>query len=156
MTKNLKPGDKVFYDGKKNVIEEILEDGSVKIQNPDWDSDAEAEDVEMDEDYDVPFWIYVSKDKLTKTSSEVFDPNNIVPIADKFDEDGDEIYIPSENFVEFKKDSLFHIGQSYENEVAETLFCKNCGGNQFNVGQGGYYTAIRCVKCKWEKCIHQG
>lgn len=58
--------------------------------------------------------------------------------------------------LEWKQDGLFHIGQSYEKKVADTVFCKGCGGNKFNVGQGSYYTAIRCVVCEYEILIHEG
>ena len=34
--------------------------------------------------------------------------------------------------------------------------CKKCGALEFNVGSGDYFTAIRCVKCGWEECIHEG
>ena len=59
-------------------------------------------------------------------------------------------------FVEVDTDETFHIGQSYENTAAKTLECRHCGGREFNVGQGGYFTAIRCVRCEWEECIHDG
>ena len=61
-----------------------------------------------------------------------------------------------EEFVVAKKDGLFHIGQSYKEEVADTVFCKHCGGKEFNVGTGDYFTAIRCVTCHYEICIHDG
>jgi hypothetical protein len=50
----------------------------------------------------------------------------------------------------------FHIGQSYEESKAQPLKCLKCGGKEFHVGQGSYYTAIRCVRCEWECCIHKG
>ena len=52
--------------------------------------------------------------------------------------------------------SIFHIGQSYEAFPAKKLACKSCGGDEFNVGGASYYTAIRCTKCEWEDCIHDG
>ena len=54
------------------------------------------------------------------------------------------------------QDETFHIGQCYEEEAATTLVCAKCEGKIFNVGQGSYFTAIRCVKCEWEQCIHDG
>lgn len=51
---------------------------------------------------------------------------------------------------------LFSIGQCYEDVAATTLACAKCGSQEFNVGQGNYYTAIRCPKCQWQLCIHQG
>ena len=50
----------------------------------------------------------------------------------------------------------FHIGQSYDDYGAATIICKNCLGRDFNVGIGSHYTAIRCVVCEWEICIHSG
>jgi len=50
----------------------------------------------------------------------------------------------------------FHIGQCYEEEPASRLECKVCGSKQFIVGQGSYYTALKCPTCLWEICIHDG
>ena len=50
----------------------------------------------------------------------------------------------------------FHIGQSYDRKPAVVIRCRKCRGTDFNVATGSYYTAIRCVKCKWEVCIHNG
>lgn len=69
-------------------------------------------------------------------------------IDEKFDED---------NIIEkCENDETFHIGQSYEEEAVTTIKCAKCGSREFNVGQGNYFTAIRCPKCKWELCIHNG
>ena len=61
-----------------------------------------------------------------------------------------------EDFVKETDEDMFHIGQSYENGAAKTLECVKCGSKEFNVGSGNYFTAIRCVKCEWEYCIHDG
>jgi hypothetical protein len=58
-------------------------------------------------------------------------------------------------FIE-KTDGLFHIGQSYEDIPAKTIYCKKCGGNKFNVGVGSYFAGIKCITCGWEICIHSG
>jgi hypothetical protein len=50
----------------------------------------------------------------------------------------------------------FTIGQSYEVYAATTIICKNCGGDKFIVGQGDFYTAIKCPACNLEMCIHDG
>jgi hypothetical protein len=50
----------------------------------------------------------------------------------------------------------FSIGQSYVEEPAYTIICKKCGSDKFIVGRSDYYTAIKCGKCKYELCIHQG
>ena len=51
---------------------------------------------------------------------------------------------------------LFHIGQCYDEEPAKMIKCAYCSGTEFNVGIGSYFTAIRCIKCEWEICIHDG
>jgi hypothetical protein len=53
-------------------------------------------------------------------------------------------------------DETFHIGQCYEDDAARVLRCTKCKSREFNVGQGSYFTAIRCVNCHWEACIHDG
>ena len=53
-------------------------------------------------------------------------------------------------------DDTFHIGPFTKNEAAKTVECVSCGGREFNVGSGHYFTAIRCVKCQWEICFHEG
>ena len=68
-----------------------------------------------------------------------------------FDEDADKE--GPELFDEEPEATLFHIG-SYSLDMAKKLICKQCGGDQFNVGQNFRYTAIRCVTCEWEACVH--
>lgn len=59
--------------------------------------------------------------------------------------------------LSYDKDAAqFHIGQRYEDKTALPLKCNKCGSKEFNVAQGSYYTAIRCVRCEWECCIHAG
>ena len=58
--------------------------------------------------------------------------------------------------IELPEDETFIIGQCYENEAATTLSCNKCGSKSFNVGQGTYYTAIKCINCDWQLCIHDG
>lgn len=36
------------------------------------------------------------------------------------------------------------------------LECKQCGGREFHVVVGDYYTAIQCPQCEWRECIHDG
>jgi len=50
----------------------------------------------------------------------------------------------------------FHIGQGYEGKPAKALQCRLCGGSQFYVGEGEYFTGIKCIVCEWEMCIHDG
>jgi len=61
-----------------------------------------------------------------------------------------------DDFIEAKEDKLFHIGQGYENRPAKTIYCKICGGNKFYVGQGDWWTGIKCINCGYEICIHSG
>jgi len=44
----------------------------------------------------------------------------------------------------------------FDQHVESMILCGKCGANELNVGKGGYYTAIRCPKCKWERLIHEG
>ena len=50
----------------------------------------------------------------------------------------------------------FHVKRIYAKETCVTIVCKSCGADKFTVGQGGYFTAIKCDKCGWERCIHDG
>lgn len=54
------------------------------------------------------------------------------------------------------EETVFHIGQCYEFKPADTLKCKRCGGLEFNVGKASCFTAIKCIKCLWELCVHEG
>jgi hypothetical protein len=64
---------------------------------------------------------------------------------------------PYEGLIrEVEDDNTFHIGQFFDGHAAHTVECKRCSGRVFNVGVGGFFTAIRCVKCEWEYCIHNG
>jgi len=49
----------------------------------------------------------------------------------------------------------FKMEVSYDGPL-ETLVCLSCGTNRFIVGRKAYYTAARCEKCGWERCIHEG
>lgn len=60
------------------------------------------------------------------------------------------------DYLDCKKDIEFNVGQSYEDENAKTLVCKHCESDQFKVGQGNYFTAVKCVNCEYEVCIHEG
>ena len=59
--------------------------------------------------------------------------------------------------LELKEDNLFHIGQKYSvPRLAKTYYCKICGGKNFNVGDDSCWTGIKCVKCGYEVCVHEG
>ena len=68
----------------------------------------------------------------------------------EYDADEDSV------ITRMESDETFHIGQTYEEQAATTLSCKKCGSKKFFVGQGNYFTAIKCPKCGWEVCIHDG
>lgn len=57
--------------------------------------------------------------------------------------------------IKRKADDRFHIGQMGD-VPAISIVCRKCDGTQFYVGQGSHFTAIKCVKCEWEICIHEG
>lgn len=61
------------------------------------------------------------------------------------------------NLVGFSGDR-FQIGSGYtkEGEGAAELQCNQCGSTAFNVGRASLYTAIRCINCGYEFCVHEG
>ena len=67
-----------------------------------------------------------------------------------------------DDFLEFSidrfdiiDDNTFHIGQGYDGKTCQKYICK-CGNDKFNVGDSNYYTAIKCIKCGLEICVHEG
>ena len=52
-------------------------------------------------------------------------------------------------------EDIFHLGD-YTEEPVKKLICTLCGGDNFKVGSGSHFTAIKCVKCEWEWCVHEG
>lgn len=65
-------------------------------------------------------------------------------------------YIDFDDVLKTTRDKEFTIGQCYEEKPAKKLQCKKCKGDKFIVGQGSYYTAIKCPVCLYELCIHDG
>jgi hypothetical protein len=65
-------------------------------------------------------------------------------------------YFDIEEVIEEVEIGDFVVGQCYENTPARTLRDKKCGSTSFVVGQGSYYTAIKCQKCEYQVCIHDG
>ncbi len=61
-----------------------------------------------------------------------------------------------ESLLEKVDEPKFHIGQVYTDGPAKALRCLVCGGNKFYVGRDEWYTAVKCVTCEWELCIHDG
>lgn len=60
------------------------------------------------------------------------------------------------DYCEIKEIGDFEIGQCYGKIPAKTLICRKCKSKKFIVGQGDYFTAIKCEKCGYEICIHEG
>ena len=64
-----------------------------------------------------------------------------------------------DKLIEVIDNHLFHVTSTYKEDgppTTKTITCKKCGGTEFNVGKDYYMTVIKCVKCKWELCIHEG
>lgn len=58
-------GQKVIYQDKETHVEKVLKGGRVLIANPKWDWDEEADCVDAEIEYLVPYWITVSAEELT-------------------------------------------------------------------------------------------
>ena len=80
---------------------------------------------------------------------DLYEDNDSVPdeVMDKFE---------TMEMTDYAKKTVFHIGQSYEETPAKTVRCTECGGTEFYVGSSDYWTGIKCKKCEWEICIHEG
>ena len=78
--------------------------------------------------------------------NNIYDPKNIVKEEHPYQED----YLEEKKYIEFK------VGQSYEKIPARTLYCKHCGSDIFKVAKGDCFTAVKCINCKYEVCIHDG
>ena len=62
-----------------------------------------------------------------------------------------------DELIQETDEPIFHIGKTYrEQSPAKAIQCRLCNGTQFNVGVEYCFTAIKCVKCGWELCIHEG
>jgi hypothetical protein len=46
--------------------------------------------------------------------------------------------------------------QVYDENFPKTIICRVCGSDKWIVGTGSYFTAIKCINCKYEVCIHDG
>ena len=54
-------------------------------------------------------------------------------------------------------DIKFRSYQCYEGEGSvKQVQCAKCGETKLEVGQGSYYTVVRCPVCLHEQCIHDG
>lgn len=61
-----------------------------------------------------------------------------------------------EYILEKLKRDDFHLQPGPSSGAIKTLVCRTCGSDQFMVGQGAYFTAIKCVRCGYEAGIHEG
>lgn len=78
----------------------------------------------------------VQKKKAGTTS--VWDGNFRDPDEVEFDE-----------YIDYNDKNVFHVTDN-DDESIKTFKCKCCGGTKFNVGQGSWFTAIKCIVCNWE------
>jgi hypothetical protein len=90
------------------------------------------------------------------------------PASDPTDCSVDDVWPPEtrvDSLIDFfggdRYVSAFHLAYGSPKKPPEIFICTRCDGKAFNVAQGfhgdGYpYTAIRCMKCKWEKVIQVG
>ena len=75
-----------------------------------------------------------------------------------------EDLIDYDNYIEPEKlysrevaATTFNIDDGYKpSQIPKKLICKSCGGDDFKVGQAYCFTAIKCAKCDWEECVHDG
>jgi hypothetical protein len=49
----------------------------------------------------------------------------------------------------------FNLNQGYDGSTKQ-IVCSFCGHDKFYVGQGSYYTVVKCIKCQREECVHDG
>lgn len=51
----------------------------------------------------------------------------------------------------------FKIHQCYEQEGdTKPIECEKCEHDKFYVGCGSYFTAVKCLECGHEECVHDG
>jgi len=83
-----------------------------------------------------------------------YDPIGLV--KDIYDATGDECGNPLAKLYTESATEKMRIKQSYADTFPKLFICYRCGGNQFNVASEEHFTAIRCPKCLWELCVHDG
>lgn len=76
----------------------------------------------------------------------LYDPKKIVKIESPDQDD----------YLEEKEEIEFNIGQHYKETPARTLVCKHCKNEEFKVAIDYCFTAIKCINCEYEICIHDG
>ena len=56
-----------------------------------------------------------------------------------------------------KPETPFKLHQTYEKPGSvEQVRCAKCGRKELEVGQGSYFTVVRCPDCGHESCVHEG
>lgn len=52
---------------------------------------------------------------------------------------------------------IFELHQCYERKGStKAIDCEKCGSYEFYVGQGNYFTCVKCIKCGFEESVHEG
>ena len=70
---------------------------------------------------------------------------------------GSDFNHTSEDYVDDVQVGRFHVGYGRDPEgLCESFRCKKCGSERFYVGSRRFFTAIKCVNCLWEACVHDG
>lgn len=58
--------------------------------------------------------------------------------------------------LEYRQVQAFQYETNGKREDVEHIVCKVCNSTKWIVGQGSYFTAIKCPNCKYEVAIHKG
>lgn len=63
-----------------------------------------------------------------------------------YEKDKDEFpeWFPDDIILEEKDDGIF------KSENSKTIYCKECGSNQFHVSNQNYITILKCNNCEYE------
>jgi DNA-directed RNA polymerase subunit RPC12/RpoP len=87
-------------------------------------------------------------------SKNFIDPLKLA--KDLFDAVGSDYGKHGTQFYDRSKTESMKIKQVYAETFPKLFVCHRCGGDQFNVASEEHFTAIRCPKCLWEVCVHDG
>lgn len=61
-----------------------------------------------------------------------------------------------EYVLEKQERNDFHIVRGTGGVSCSTLVCRICGNENLRVGQGAFYTAVKCDNCDYEIGVHEG
>ncbi len=97
---------------------------------------------------------YMEEKKYTYDELENINEEYLYASDCLYDEDGEIINydIRSRSFTKKIKQNEFHLRKN----KTMKLVCSNCNTDEFQVGQDIYFTMIRCKKCGFEECVHEG